>query len=109
MRANLAALWLSLFAGAAVCSAQSAPDGPAIVGQAAYSSVYCSGFIRDNKVPEDARIVSAEQSSYKIVFAQGEYVHINQGEDKGVRVGDRFMVVRPDADPAKSEWFKGQF
>ena len=47
--------------------------------------------------------------SYKIVFSQGDLVIVNQGEDKGVRVGDRFMVVRPDVDPAKSEWFKGQF
>lgn len=109
MRANFAALCLSLFAGAMVCSAQTAPDGAAPIGQAGYSSVYCSGFLKDTKVSEETQIVSAEQSSYKIVFTRGDYVHINQGEDKGIRVGDRFMVVRPDADPAKSEWFKGQF
>src|SRR5256885_15688570 len=109
MRANFAALCLSLFAGAMVCSAQTAPDGAAPIGQAGYSSVYCSGFLKDTKVSEETQIVSAEQSSYKIVLTRGDYVHINHGEDKGVRVGDRFMVVRPDVDPAKSEWFKGQF
>jgi len=109
MRANFAVLSVSIFAGAVICSAQTAPEQAPIVGQAPYSTVYCSGFVRDNKVSEETRIVSAEQSSYKIIFSQGDLVHINQGEDKGVRVGDRFMVVRPDVDPAKSEWFKGQF
>jgi hypothetical protein len=109
MRVNFAGLCLSIFAGAVVCSAQTATEPAPIVGQASYSSVYCSGFVRDNKVSEETRIVSTEQSSYKIVFTQRDNVIINQGEDKGVRVGDRFMVVRPDVDPAKSEWFKGQF
>jgi len=109
MRANFAVLSLSIFAGVVVCSAQTVPEPAAIVGQAPYSSVYCSGFVRDNKVSEETRIVSAEQSDYKIIFSQGDLVHINLGEDKGVRVGDRFMVVRQDVDPAKSEWFKGQF
>ena len=98
MRAKFAVLSLSIFAGAVVCSGQTAPDMAPIVGQAPYSGVYCSGFIRDNKVSEETRIVSTEQSSYKIVFSQGDLVIVNQGEDKGVRVGDRFMVVRPDVE-----------
>jgi len=59
-------------------------------------------------VPDEIRIVSGEQSNYKITFARGDYVHINRGQDKGVRVGDRFSVVRPDKDPTDVPWFKWQ-
>ncbi len=54
------------------------------------------------------RLVSGEQSNYKITFTRGDYVHINRGQDKGVRVGDRFTVVRPDKDPTDVPWFKWQ-
>ena len=110
MRAKIAALCLVLGAGTAVCSAQTAPEnapaaGPA--GQPSYTKVYCSGFVKDSKVPDDARIVSGEQIGYKVVLGQGERIYLNQGSDKGVRVGDRFLVVRPSHDP-NGEWFRGQ-
>jgi hypothetical protein len=110
MRAKIAALCLILGAGAAVCSAQTAPDnapaaGPA--GQPGYTKVYCSGFVKDSKVPDDARLVSGEQVGYNVIFGQGDRVYLNQGSDKGVRVGDRFSVVRPVQDP-NGEWFHGQ-
>ncbi len=92
--------------GAAVSSAQDAPQTAAAIRQVDYSSVNCSGFITDQKVPDEARLVSGEQSNYKITWIRGDYVHINRGQDKGVRVGDRFSVVRPDKDPADVPWFK---
>jgi hypothetical protein len=107
MRARIAVLSLSVFLGAAVSSAQNVPQAPAIP-QVDYSTVNCSGFITDQKVPDEIRLISAEQSNYKITFARGDYVHINRGMDKGVRVGDRFSVVRPDKDPTDVPWFKWQ-
>jgi len=107
MRARIAVLSLSVFLGAAVSSAQNA----APVGapqQVDYSTVNCAGFVTDQKVPDEMRIISSEQSNYKITFARGDYVHINRGLDKGVRVGDRFSVVRPDKDPTDVPWFKWQ-
>jgi hypothetical protein len=107
MRARIAVLSLSVFLGAGVSSAQNAaPAGP--IPQADYSTVNCSGFVSDQKVPDEMRIVSGEQSNYKITFARGDYVHINRGMDKGVRVGDRFSVVRPVKDPTDVPWFKWQ-
>jgi hypothetical protein len=94
--------------GAAVTSAQEAPQTAAAARQVDFSSVNCSGFVTDQKVPDEARLVSGEQSNYKITFSRGDYVHINRGQDKGVRVGDRFSVVRPDKDPADVPWFKWQ-
>ncbi|HKV61007.1 MAG TPA: hypothetical protein VJO16_03775 [Candidatus Acidoferrum sp.] len=107
MRARIAVLSLSVLLGAAVSSAQNAaPVAP--IPQADYSTVNCAGFVTDPKVPDEIRIISGEQSNYKITFARGDYVHINRGLDKGVRVGDRFSVVRPDKDPQDIPWFKWQ-
>ena len=108
MRARIAVLSLSVLLGAGVSSAQNvAPVAPA-VPQIDYNNVNCSGFVTDQKVPDEIRLVSGEQSNYKITFARGDYVHINRGQDKGVRVGDRFSVVRPDRDPTDVPWFKWQ-
>ena len=104
MRAKLAALCTVVFVGAGICSAQTSAVPP----QANFSTVYCSGFVTDEKVPDATRLVSGEQSSDKLTFARGDYVYINRGMDKGVRVGDRYNVVRPESDPLKVEWFKWQ-
>src|SRR5438445_3676558 len=108
MRARIVVLSLSVFLGAAASSAQNVtPAAPAIL-QIDFRTVNCSGFVTDQKVPDEIRLVSGEQSNYKITFARGDYVHINRGQDKGVRVGDRFSVVRPDKDPTDVPWFKWQ-
>jgi hypothetical protein len=108
MRANLAALSLAILGGTTICSAQYEPQSrvPSLK-QADISYVYCSGFVSDPKIPDDIRIISGEQSDYKITYARGDNVFINRGEDKGVKVGDRFTIARPDKDPA-NEWFIGQ-
>jgi hypothetical protein len=107
MRANLAALCLAAFVGAGVCYGQSAPAASGNV-QPGYTTVYCSGFVKDTKLPNDLYVISGEQAGYKIVFSQRENVYINRGSDNGVRVGDVFMVVRHTEDPGRIEWFKGQ-
>jgi hypothetical protein len=92
-------------------SEQSAQDAAADAtpgSQPPYSSVYCSGFIRDNPISGQLHLIAGEEASYKIVFTQGNYVYLNQGASKGIKVGDRFMVVRPIADPDVVEWFWGQ-
>jgi hypothetical protein len=107
MRAKIAALSLSVFLGAAVSSAQTAPHVAAIP-QTDYTMVNCSGFFTDQKVPDEIRLISGEQSNYKITFARGDNVYINRGQDKGVRVGDRFSVVRQNQYPTDVPWFKWQ-
>lgn len=108
MRARIAVLSLSSLLGAAVSSAQNAPQAGPVLPQIDYSSVNCSGFVTDQKMPDETRVISGEQSNRKIIFSRGDFVHINRGLDKGVRVGDRFSVVRPDKDPADVPWFKWQ-
>lgn len=104
MRAKLTALCVSALVGAGICRAQTSGG----VAQADFSTVYCSGFMTDQKMPDAVRLVSGEQSSYKITFARGDYVYINRGNDKGVRVGDRYSVLRPESDPSGVPWFKWQ-
>jgi hypothetical protein len=106
MRAKLAAFCVSILASAGVCAAQ-APAGTNPNGQPDYSKVYCSGFVSDPKVPDDIRVISGEQSNYKIIFSRGDYVYMNRGQQQGVKVGDVYSIVRPDHDPT-NEWFYGQ-
>lgn len=108
MRANLAALCLAALAGTGVCYGQTAPADGATTLQPGYTTVYCSGFVKDTKLPNDLFIVSGEQAGYKVVFGQRENVYINRGTDNGVRVGDRFMVMRQTEDPNRVDWFQGQ-
>ncbi len=108
MRAKLTALFLLGWLGAAVTPAQTAQQAAPAVAQTDFSSVYCSGFVTDQKVPDEIRLVSGEQSNVKLIFTRGDYVYINRGQDKGVRVGDRFTVVRPVKDPTDVQWFKWQ-
>src|SRR6202166_228355 len=107
MRAKLAGLTFSLFFAVAITSAQESAQPGSASNSPDYSAVNCSGFVT-NRVPDDIRIISGEQSNLKITFTHGDYVYINRGRDKGVQVGDRFSVVRPDKDPTDVPWFKWQ-
>ena len=73
-----------------------------------YTATYCSGFVTDEKIPAEVRVMSGEESGSKIVFTTGDYVYINRGSAQGVRVGDRFSIVRPNKDPNDVKWFKWQ-
>jgi hypothetical protein len=108
MRANVAGLCLSVLLASLVCSAQNAPQGAPTSGQPDASTVYCSGFYTDQKISDELRLISGEQSNYKITFAQGDYVYMNRGLNQGVKEGDRYSVVRPVSEPVEVPWFKWQ-
>src|SRR6059058_1610609 len=108
MRTRIAALSLMAMLGAAAVSAQEIRTAPKVITAPDYNMVNCSGFVTDQKVSEEFRLVSGEQSNYKLTWTNGDYVYINRGQDKGVRVGDRFSVVRPDDYAGDTPWFKWQ-
>lgn len=108
MRANIAALSLVVVMGVAASSAQEPRTSLHVPTAPDYNTINCSGFVTDQRVSEDYRLISGEQSNYKITFTSGDYVYINRGQDKGVRVGDRFFVVRPDDYTGDTPWFKWQ-
>jgi hypothetical protein len=106
MRANAAALAFGLLfaaSGAWAQSTQSTTPSQVVSSTQAvpnatspdYTAVYCSGFVTVDRVPDDTRLISGEQSNVKIVFSRGDYVFLSKGANLGVKVGDRFSVVRP--------------
>jgi hypothetical protein len=117
MRANFAPklaarLCVALLLGAGVCLSQE----PVVMNQALSSgpdhpwksSVYCSGFYTSEKVSDDLRLVSGEQSEYKINFVEGNTVYLSKGSSQGVKEGDHFSVIRAEKDPLRVPWFKWQ-
>src|SRR5437764_2179305 len=108
MRTKIAALSLLAMLSAAAGPAQEIRTAPKEASAPDYNMVNCSGFFTDRKLPGDYRLVSGEESNYKLTFTNGDYVYINRGQDKGVRVGDRFFVVRPDDYAGDVSWFKWQ-
>src|SRR5258708_26902528 len=108
MRVRIAALSLMAVVGGGSSSAQEIRTATKVVTAPDYNTVNCSGFVTDQKVSEEFRLVSGEQSNYKLTWTSGDYVYINRGQDKGVRVGDRFSVVRPDDFAGDTPWFKWQ-
>ncbi|MGD0964269.1 MAG: hypothetical protein ABSA57_10265 [Candidatus Acidiferrales bacterium] len=73
------------------------------------NNVYCSGVVTTEAVPRDTFIITGEESNTNIIFSDHDYVFINKGSSKGVKVGDEFSVIRPVEDPDKFEWTKWQF
>ena len=116
MRANAATLCLGILSAAAGALAQgNAPSQVVSSTQAVsaqtspdFSAVYCAGFVSDDKSQNDVRLISGEQSNVKIGFSNRDYVYVNRGSNQGVRVGDRFLAVRPVSDPTDVKWFKWQ-
>ncbi len=116
MRANAAMMCLGFLLAAAGASAQSNTPSQVVASTQAvgaqtspdFSAVYCAGFVSDEQLQNEVRLISGEQSNVKIIFARGDYVYINKGSNQGIRVGDRFFAIRPVTDPVKASWFKWQ-
>ena len=116
MRANAAAITLGAMLAATSAWAQGNPQSQVVssterVSEATspdYTAVYCSSFISSEKAPDTMYIASGEQSNDKIFFSRGDYIYLSRGSAQGVKVGDRFDVIRPEVDPDKVQWFKWQ-
>ena len=72
------------------------------------ATMYCSGLITTEAVPNDSYIISGEQSDPYYVFKMNDFVYINRGSGQGAKIGDEFLVVRPVDDANKQEWFHSQ-
>jgi len=72
------------------------------------TTVYCSGFYTNQRVSDEVRLVSGEQSAYKITFTARDIVYLSKGMNQGVKPGDRFSVVRQEEDKNPVPWFKWQ-
>jgi peptidoglycan-associated lipoprotein len=76
--------------------------------KATYSDAYCAGFIAQERMVQDLRIVQAEDSPGMLIFATNDLVYLGQGEDAGITTGQRLMIVRSvqSADPVEA--YSGQ-
>jgi hypothetical protein len=112
MRVKVAVLCLSLAFSAAACLGQdtqiSSTQAVEAPNHAWPSTVYCSGFFTNQKVSDEARLVSGEGSAYKITFTAPDVVYLSKGMNQGVKPGDRFFVVRQQSDYDPVTWFKWQ-
>jgi hypothetical protein len=96
-------LFLVMFVLAASGSAQKPTPTPTLnvfqdnreIPVAAGSNLYCAGFVETNSVDTSRKIVGAENEQEKFTYAQGDNVYISVGANSGVKVGDKFAVVRP--------------
>jgi hypothetical protein len=96
----------SLFLGFSGIAAAAQDVAPAVPPR---GDVYCSGIITTEAVPRDTILITGEESNYKIIFNEGDYVYINKGSDQGVKPGDEFSVIRPLKDPYGIEWTKWEW
>lgn len=107
MLAKSAKLCLSLLLAAGVCAAQRS-EAVKKANQPDASQINCAGFFSDQKVAGDTYLVSGEESSFKLTWTTGEYVHVNRGMNQGVKQGDLYSVARVESDPNKVVWFRWQ-
>jgi hypothetical protein len=59
------------------------------------SSLYCAGYIKYQRFTDVPEIVGAEEEQEQRNYTDGEVVYINRGSRQGIKVGDRFEIVRP--------------
>jgi hypothetical protein len=105
MRQFAMALTLVL-AGAAVVRAQNAPPERGTAPTTA--DVWCAGMMTTDDVPYDTYVISGVEADPFTVFSQGDYVYINKGASQGVKVGDTFMLMRPEKDPYHQRYFEDE-
>ncbi len=68
------------------------------------NNVYCAGFITNSPITTNMSIVGANDENEQNVYAQGDFLYVNQGSSNGVKVGDMMSVVRPSGNvKARSE------
>ena len=69
--------------------------------------MYCGGVVTSS-VPTDTYVISGPESSEMMVFTQGTRVFVNKGADKGIKIGDQFLVTRKESDLLRYPWFTSQ-
>ena len=65
------------------------------------ANVQCAGYFRASDLPRLPQIVGGEQEQEKIIYATGDFVYLDAGEQQGIRNGQRFQIIRPRGKPIK--------
>jgi hypothetical protein len=72
------------------------------------ATMYCSGVVTTEPIPNESYIISGEQSDTYYVFRLNDFVYINRGSGQGAKVGDEFLVMRPVNETLQQNWFHTQ-
>lgn len=93
----LISVHLAIAALGLACSGARAqtPEQPSAPPKAKETELYCAGFIEYAPAPYRLEIVGGEEEQERRVYAQGDFVYINAGANRGIRVGQEFSVIRP--------------
>jgi hypothetical protein len=84
---------------AAGAAAQVSPTEPVERGHAAtVADTYCAGMITNEPVPYDMYVISGPEADPQTIYSLGQYVYLNKGSADGIKIGDEFMVLRPESD-----------
>lgn len=70
--------------------------------------VYCSGFWSHTKLAPTLQIVMGEDAVGRTTFSQYDYVYLGEGQNGGLSVGQRYLVVRAIKNPNPMEGFHTQ-
>jgi hypothetical protein len=67
------------------------------------NNLYCAGYIQQGAMTSDNRIIGSTDEADKYNYDQNDFMYINMGSNKGVKVGDTLAVIRPRG-PVRSHW-----
>jgi len=73
-------------------------DQEARANAATQADVLCAGMMTTEAIPYDTYVISGEEADPQTVYSSGQYVYVNKGAGDGVKVGDEYMVLRPESD-----------
>ena len=57
------------------------------------SNVYCAGYVQTAPVDTSTSLVGGHNEQDQFLYSENNFVYINAGENKGVKVGDRMVVA----------------
>ena len=75
-----------------------APEAKKPLEVAARSKLFCTGYIRLQRLPKMPEIVGALEEQEERTFSDGEIVYINAGSQQGIKEGQNFQIIRPRGD-----------
>ncbi len=67
------------------------------------NNLYCAGYVQKSAIETDNRLVGAVGEADRYHFSQPDFVWVNAGANKGVKVGDTWSVVRPKGQ-VETKW-----
>jgi len=69
------------------------------------NSLYCAGYVETAPVNTSYEIVGGQNEKDQFNYAQGDYIYVSIGANRGAKVGDMYSVIRPRGQ-VETRWTK---